>query len=170
MIKYRYAQMGGVNRMLTAEENKIIMENHNLIYWYATHRHLDIDEWYGALAIELCITANKHDMEKGSFATLFKLRCDNMLATIYRKGGSELNISDLSSSFDEHYENLEFTEDDIAKIELRYDVANMDYTTQMVVKYKLKGMTQSEVAEQIGISQSNVSKILSKLKEDYIND
>ena len=38
---------------LNDEQRGVVEENHQLIYWYAHRRHLDLEEWYDLLAIRL---------------------------------------------------------------------------------------------------------------------
>lgn len=47
-------------RMLTEEERKLVENNHDLIYMLADCLELDIDEYYGLLAISLCHAAQKY--------------------------------------------------------------------------------------------------------------
>lgn len=55
--------------MMTAEQQKLAEENHNLIYGYAEQNDIDLDEYYDVLAIGLCKAAIRYNENKGKFST-----------------------------------------------------------------------------------------------------
>ena len=54
-------------RMLTKEERKLVENNHDLIYMMADCLELDVDEYYGLLAIGLCHAAQKYKTRKRAY-------------------------------------------------------------------------------------------------------
>ena len=80
-----YSKNGVRLMTLTKEQQDIITENHNLIYWYIQLKHLDITEWYDLLALELCYTVAKYNPEKGSLSNYYKMRADNLVRKEYSK-------------------------------------------------------------------------------------
>lgn len=54
-------------RMLTKEERKLVENNHDLIYMMADCLELDVDEYYGLLAIGLCHAAQKYKIRKRAY-------------------------------------------------------------------------------------------------------
>lgn len=54
-------------RTLTEEEQKLVEDNHDLIYMMADCLELDIDEYYGLLAIGLCHAAQKYKKRKRAY-------------------------------------------------------------------------------------------------------
>lgn len=54
-------------RMLTKEEREIVEDNHDLIYMVADCMELDIDDYYGLLAIALCHAAQKYKKRKRAY-------------------------------------------------------------------------------------------------------
>ena len=55
---------------LTLDQQRIVSENHNLIYSLANKKSINLDEYYDALAIGLCKAAIAFDNTKGKFSTL----------------------------------------------------------------------------------------------------
>ena len=45
------------HKSLTAEQQQLVIENHNLIYDFAKRKNLIIEEYYDILAIGLCNAA-----------------------------------------------------------------------------------------------------------------
>lgn len=148
---------------LTEEQAKLVEENHNLIYWYANMKHLDLEEWYDLLAIELCNTVLKYNPERGSLANYFKLRADGLTQKEYKKkqalkrSGTTIQYIDEVTSNDpaDSMENM-----------LELDEF-MDSENRDILRLKSYGYPQEEIANMLGVSQSYVSKILKKLKKVY---
>lgn len=55
---------------LTLDQQRIVSENHNLIYSLANKKNINLDEYYDVLAIGLCKAAIAFDNTKGKFSTL----------------------------------------------------------------------------------------------------
>ena len=55
---------------LTLDQQRIVSENHNLIYSLANKKSINLDEYYDVLAIGLCKAAIAFDSTKGKFSTL----------------------------------------------------------------------------------------------------
>lgn len=55
---------------LTLDQQRIVSENHNLIYSLANKKNINLDEYYDVLAIGLCKAAIAFDDTKGKFSTL----------------------------------------------------------------------------------------------------
>jgi len=56
--------------MLTAEQQQLVADNHNLIYDCLHRNGWDIDEFYDLAAIGLCKAAMAYDPSKGKFTAL----------------------------------------------------------------------------------------------------
>ena len=59
--------------ILTKEQQKMVEENHDLIYWYANIKKLNLENWYDLLAIELCGVVLKYNPKKGSLSNYYKI-------------------------------------------------------------------------------------------------
>jgi RNA polymerase sigma factor (sigma-70 family) len=148
---------------LTQEESKIVEDNHNLIYWVANKLNLDLEEWYGLLAIELCIAVKKHKPEKGSLSNYYLLRC---------RGLRYKEIKKLQSLKNEHI-SINYIEGmypctDYGSIEENYEINEwLNNDKYGILEMKADGYTQKEIAKELGVSQSYVSKVLKKIREEY---
>ena len=74
---------------LSDEQRDFVAEHHNLIYSFANQRNIDLEEFYGILAIALCRAAQSYDESKGTFSTYAYIWMDSCLKrywlTEYRK-------------------------------------------------------------------------------------
>lgn len=59
--------MNKEERMLTESERALVENNHDLIYMIADCMELNIDEYYGLLAIALCHAAQKYKVKKYAY-------------------------------------------------------------------------------------------------------
>lgn len=55
-------------RMLTEDERKLVEDNHDLIYMVSDCLDIDIDDYYGVLAIGLCHAAQNYNKRKHKHA------------------------------------------------------------------------------------------------------
>lgn len=148
---------------LTEEQSQVVADNHNLIYWYINMKKLDPNEYYDLLAIELCNTAMKYNPDRGSFATYFKLRADGIIYKEYRKTQAQKRIHVKVSLLDNLHTMID--DGDIAdSIELQ-ELLDGEYGE--IVRLRIEGYSQTEIAEIMDTNQSKVSKILKKLKGEY---
>jgi RNA polymerase sigma factor (sigma-70 family) len=146
---------------LNDEQKRIVEENHNLIYWIAHSKGLEIDEWYGLLAMELCMSVISYDESKGSLSNYYKIRCDNLVMKEYKKSMRQKRVHNGLQELNHDYpidDNIDYS---IHMAEL------MDNEHADVIKLKLDGYTQNEISDILGISQSKVSKIMKKVRKNY---
>lgn len=156
---------------LTPEQANIVEDNIALIYWYAGLKGLDLEEWYGLLAIELCKTVVQHEPKKGSLANYFKMRCDFLMIKEHRKSTMQKRTHNGLEDLEDIYtddENLlqlskDYNEDIMESIKLQ-ELLDGEYGE--IIQLKYHGYTQSEISELLGMSQSQVSKILKKVRDD----
>lgn len=146
---------------LTDEQRDVVEKNHSLIYWYANYRHLDLEEWYDLLAIELCKTVIGYDKTIGSITTYYKLRCDNLTRKEYKRQHAKKNFHNGLCVLQDNFH-------------IDYDLQNMielnDLLKDDVIRLKYEGYTQNEIGEKLGLSQGYISKILAKKKDDLMED
>ena len=100
---------------LTQEQSEIVEKNHNLIYGYAHSRNLDIEEWYGDLAIALCEAVISYDPNKSVLSTYYYNLSDNMVSSVIRANNALKRQPDdiLSLDYDYAGEDGHFTLQDI---------------------------------------------------------
>ena len=148
---------------LTAEQQKIVEENHNLIYWYINMNRLDVNEYYDLLAIELCNTAMKYNADRGSFANYFKLRADGIMYKEYRMAQAQKRLHTKVSLLDNVHTLVDET-DILDTMELQ-ELMEGEYGE--ILKLRAEGYSQTEIADMLGTNQSRISKIIKKLKQEY---
>lgn len=147
-------------------------QNHNLIYGFANHKNLDISEWYGELAIELCRTILNWNPKRGEISTYFYLRANSMMKTKHIVGNydkrrinteiSEVEVEDvLESDINITYENYNNISDEVLLNEM------FEFGDEEIIRLRYEGYTQEEIANKIGVSQPHISRILDKIYLDY---
>ena len=156
---------------LTEEESQIVADNHDLIYWYLHLAHLNLEDWYGLIATELCYSVQKYNPAKGKLSTYFKLRADTLVYKQYRKSMAQKRFH-LDIQYIDEYSIT--PKDECNKSVIQPDNLYVQHLFSgkdgHVLKLKYEGYTQSEIAKQVGCSQSNVSVILKGIREKYNRD
>lgn len=155
---------------LTEEQVKMVEGNHNLIYWYLNKRGLEYSEYYDLLAIVLCETAVNYLVEKGSFSTYFKIRADSAINKEVRKLYAQKRIHCESvTTIDENYNfiNPELERDihDPYNNLCFKELLNGEYGE--VLKLVYEGYTQTYIAKKLNITQSEVSRILKRIRKAH---
>lgn len=137
--------------------------NHNLIYGFANKRNLDLDEWYGLLALELCRTIPKYNPERGALSTYYYLRCDSLIRIERDKANTQMRSHNGMLELDESLVADE--SDDLEEKALLDEL--LKYGNNEVVMMRYKGFTQSEIADKLGVSQPHISTILEGIYDRY---
>lgn len=153
---------------LTDKESQLVADNERLIYWIAGIKGLDLEDWYGDLAIELCKTVRKYNNKKGSLSNYYKLRVDSLVGKEYRKSKTMKNLHNGLVDLDEALLEEDFNVEGYVEPELHYaiqELFNGEYGDLIRLKYE--GYNQIEIAEKLGISQSQVSKILKRVRDEF---
>lgn len=151
---------------LTEEQALVVEKNHSLIYWYAHMNHLDLENWYDILALELCYTVLKYEEEKGSLATYYKVRCDGIVRKEYRKSQAQKRLHESVLYIEEEHKNEidDNIDDIISEMEYR-DFIDSDDSN--ILRLKQNGYNQNEIATMLNVSQSFVSQRLKKLRKEF---
>lgn len=149
--------------MLTKEEQQIVTDNHNLIYGFAKRYHLDIDEWYGILAIELCNAVKKYNSSRGSLSTYYYLRAKGVMYKEYTKSQSKKRQHDDIRLIDDMlYEPIVDTMAEDFQVKDWMGTADTE-----LLQLKYDGFSQLEIAEMLDTTQASVSRRLKKLRKDF---
>ena len=161
---------------MTNEQKDLVLDNYNLIYWYAKKSNLDLEEYEDILAYALCKAANSFDPKKGiKFSALAIICMRNEHYMHVRKEAkhkrclSYNNAFPLTQSNDE--ELTEYVETIIGDRSI-YDRMNMldfsvfDEITQTVLVYKIYGYSQTEISKILGCSQSWISRTLRNCEKE----
>lgn len=141
----------------------MVEENHNLIYWFIHKKNLEVDEWYDLFAIELCMAVQDYDESIGAFSTYYTTRCENRMIKEFAKMNAQKRSHEGMVSLNDF--QVEYPNEDILTIlELK---EAFDFNENEILEMRYHGYTQEEIAEELGVSQSFISKILKKLREEY---
>lgn len=160
-------------KKLTEQQQKLVTENCNFIYWVIRKLNLPIDDYYGIAAIGLCKAARTFDItQRANFSTYAYICMENELKMALRKERrymkyglsfvsieqqtcENLTIGDLLIS----YENCEST----VKANLFIEHLNkLSHLEKSVLKMSLQGYKQKEIARFLNISQPYTSRIRTK--------
>lgn len=167
---------------LTKQEQELAENNHNLIYTFANQKNLDIDNYYGILAIGLCKAAKSFDLEKGKFSTIAYSCMENELKMNWRSSRKSSAIPNNSFL---HYDATKFEDDNGEKMSFIDDMPSERLTDETVfgkieaatlinlltdkekeiVNYLCSGMRQSEIASHMRCSRQNVSSIVNQIRK-----
>jgi len=148
---------------LTEEQKLLISDNHKLIYWYASLKRLDINEYYDLLALELCYAVQRFNPKKGSLSSYYKRRCDWLLHTEYIKSFSNKRKHTETVYMEELHHQPDT--DTLDTILIREAILKID--TEGILRMKMEGYNQQEIADKLGVSQSHISNELKRLREEY---
>ena len=85
-------------KQLTPEQQKLVTDNHNLIYSLANAKNIDLDEYYDVLAIGLCKAAITFDETKSKFSTYVYACMYNSYKCELRNNTKQLNVWKLADN------------------------------------------------------------------------
>lgn len=174
--------------MLTEEQKRLVEENHNLIYWYCHKYNLNIEEYYGLFAIELCKAVQSYDSTKSKITTyVLKAFWNKHINWERRKKTNKRKANEDTISIDQDFgqdgeeaklsdflTNGKSVEDEIIMIPL--SECELDDRLMSVVRLRLENpnLTQRELGNILGIGQVQVGRRLKaaekKIKEVWCID
>lgn len=169
-----------IRRKLTPEQQKMVEDNHSLIYSFMkSHQLRDdaMDDWYGVCAIGLCQAALAWSPAKGVTFATFAYRCmQNCVRQQKRRTKHDIQTISLDSTKcyssescdfeDTLYDNLD-TGIDVSEVvvtesALRHGLSKMSDDELRVIDLWVQGRTVRETAELVGRSHTTVSGIRMK--------
>ena len=125
-----------------------------------SNKGLDEDEYYGLIAESLCKSVMAWDKSKGKLSTLFYMIATNDLYQYWRKGkakkrshGGTVPLEDWNGI------SQDDTLDDILFNETVEEMLGSEHLE--IINLRLKGYTQREISEILGVSQVTISRRLS---------
>lgn len=147
---------------LTEEQRKIVEDNHNLIYGYCYKYNLNVEEYYGDLAIALCEAAQTYKEEKSKFTTYVYLKFGTTIKYLLRNQEKDrykanYNIIGLDEKISIENPNIS----DISADLIIDDVTN----NNDVGKLLLQGYNQSEIGKILHYSQASIFRRIKKLRK-----
>lgn len=149
------------------DRDKLIIENHNLIYSYAINNKLDIDEYYGILAIALVKAAEKFDQSYGySFSTFaYKSMKNAVLSERIKRNKDALCHSMTLNGFTEEdvplVEIIENTDESIFDVRLPKDLNNEE---KELLIYRLCGFTNKDIEKLTGMYPAKIAKMMGMIR------
>lgn len=152
---------------LTDKQSQIVEDNHNLIYGFAHKKGLDINEWYGQLALELCRAVYYWNEDRGSLSTYYYMRAETMLMLDHQRRNYQKRVAneDVSEL------NLDILYDDSDKINERIILDEIKKLgDSRVIQMRYEGYSQEEIATELGVTQPTISRMLDKTLEEYKNN
>lgn len=173
---------------LNAQQQKMVEDNHKLIYSLAHKKNINLDEFYGDLAVGLCKAALIYDPSKGAFSTLAYTTMYNEYMMRLREKTSERTIPQdkiLSLEYEMQsvdaegvltYANLlpdetvHIEEDTVAKFTYKQLTKRLRAEERMILDMLMNGLSQVEIASHFGHSRQwvnvKVKNIRTKLKQE----
>lgn len=164
---------------LSKKQQEFVEKNHNLIYKAINKYNLNIDDFYGIAAIGLCKAALTFDESKGfKFSTYAMTVIDNAIKQEFKRNekerkviidsletvilvgenGEELTLGDTIQS--PRFEDASNASVDINRLLKKLTVQELN-----VILRLLRGMKQSDIAVEIGVSRSRVHLIMKAIKK-----
>lgn len=174
---------------INREQQKIVEDNHNLIYSFARSYKVDLYEYYDVLAIGLCEAALVFDTNKGfQFSTLAYQCMKNEMRMIKRKEDTQRTIPEhlvcslqdtiYISDSDGDETTLEETivkdifpnpEKSVVNSIMYREFYNshLNNRERTIVNLLLKNKTQNEIADLISLTQPTVCRIIKGIKNKW---
>ena len=163
---------------MTKEQEQLVTDNHNLIYYIINNKYgLSTEEYYDVCAIGLCKAAITYDSSKDvKFATYAGVCIENEIKIELRKQ-KKYSVYSLDRTFSSTLDGtgeIAFVEnlttglsayDEILPYQLDEILNAREYKLVALI---LEGYTQTEIGNIIGISQSMISRMLSKIKQKLL--
>lgn len=169
---------------MTKEQEQLVTDNHNLIYfflnkWGKILEYSDMTDYYDICAIGLCKAAITYDSSKDvKFATYAGICIENEIkielrnrkkysAPVYSLDMTFNNTSDGTGeiAFRENLTTGLSAYDEILPYQLDKVLNAREYKLVALI---LQDYTQIEIGNIIGISQAQVSKMFSKIKQKLL--
>lgn len=169
---------------MTKEQEQLVTDNHNLIYfflnkWGKILEYSDMTDYYDICAISLCKAAITYDSSKDvKFATYAGVCIENEIkielrnrkkysAPVYSLDMTFNNTSDGTGeiSYEENMTTGLSAYDEILPYQLDKILNAREYKLVALI---LQDYTQVEIGNIIGISQAQVSRMFSKIKQKLL--
>lgn len=167
---------------LTSVQQKLVEDNHNLIYGVAHKNKINLDEYYDVLAIGLCKAAMQYDESKGQFSTfayqtmlseyLGVLRHNKIKSAVPENMIVSMNVkidneSETPISLVDTIPSCDDTETSITlKDYLEFLYSKLDRQQDKDIFMLLAGgMSQTEIAESFGVSRQRVGQMLNRIRK-----
>ena len=171
-------------KALTEKQQRLVENNHNLIYGYLHKNDLNFDDYYDIAAIGLCKASMGYKSVMGEFST-YAYKCIGNEVNHYLRcnvnGKTKIPIKELisydvnileddgnESIADRIYNNNDIEEDIIISIDYLSFITLLNEKEQLVIEHLQDGLKQCQIAKEIGCTQQNISLTVKKIKEKWL--
>lgn len=165
-----------MKQKLSLEHQQLVADNHNLIYSFADKHKLDLEEYYGILALALCKAAQSYDPNKGKFSTIsytcmanavknhIRLKKKNKITLIYldadyTDNDSDENLSNVITS-DNLQPDIKVEGEQISQILL----SMLSDKEKQIVIDRMNGLSEEQIATKMGCTHQNVHAFIKKIR------
>ena len=168
------------NDRLTSEQQKLVSDNHNLIYKYIIKNNIDEEEYYDILCIGLCRAAKVFDESKGRFSTI-AFRCMENELNSYKRSQMKKSVipehliisydSTLQTYGEYDFSISELTNDDCIDDDMGFESAFVEFENKLsknekfIVSLLLNEVSQTNIAKMLGCKRQNVNYHMKKIRE-----
>lgn len=167
---------------LTPQQQKLVEDNHNLIYSLAYKKNINLDEFYGDLAIGLCKAALAFDENRGKFSTLaytsmyneYKIRLRQITAERIVPQDKILSMdvqiqsedSDGTTTFANliQDETVQIEQDVVAKLTYDSLMKKLKDDERVILEMLMDGVNQTDIANHFGFSKQYASVKIQKIR------
>lgn len=153
--------------MMTDKQRELAEQNHNLIYDFIHKRNLDVEEYYGIVAIGLCKAAISYSPEKGAFSTLAFECMENevkghwTLLKADKRIPEEQIVSTEALLGDDRLYHDKYND----KINYSFLLSLLTDRERTIVECTINGLTQKQIADKLDLSQQSISLIIKNIRE-----
>lgn len=167
---------------MTDEQKKLVEENHALIYQVIRDMGLPIEEYYDLGAIGLCKAAIHYKSDKTSFSTFAYTCIKNEIMYDYRtRKYKKRAMNEWLISYETKVRSKDGAEDLTLFDQLKSDVSvenealshvmytelidQLGKTDSKVIPLFRLGLKQREIAEIMGVTQANISRVRRRIEK-----
>lgn len=167
--------------MLTQAQKKLIEDNHSLIYSFCIKHNLDIDEYYGPLAVRMCVAIKRFNPDIANISTfMFNVFTKELININTKLSKGKYKFNNECESLEKPIQGTEESltlqdtvegitgEDILQQIELntilQYIQDNIHLKHYQVLTDLVLGLTQQELAKKYNTSQCQISRLINKAR------
>lgn len=170
--------------VLNKHQQELAEKNHNLIYWFIKKNKLDLEEYYGELAIELCKAAYHYDETFGCSFTTYASKCmNNRVKQLFQKKKHTIEGTENCLSLDYFYSTegsdsytlADLIVDEKKNIERETEIKaeEEDFSSilnkrdQYIFRSLLSGKKQGDLARELKVSPQHINAIVKSIRKKY---
>lgn len=174
-----------MEKCLTPEQQKLVEENHNLIYEFTNQKELSLEEFYPILAEGLCEAASVFDSSKGKFSTIAFKAMKRKMAHYYRDSNTQKRKGDYELL---HYYDFKLDKDGeerdfdwlsglrekenfekkiIFRVWIEKVSSKLKYRERKILSLLSEGYGKEEILRKLGIGSSSYNYDLKKIREHF---